>query len=450
MESIKSLHRTHHSISHLGLKKVSMFLLALLPLLSWYKIPFPVGLGYALLLPLSVYAIFINKFNINVIPASFWIIFIYVSSIWIYNHDFELWTLFPPGGWVFFIFTLALIWGVITFDLRLLKKCMRWTVIISGILFWIQFLLFITTGSQQFCFVPNLTGEFTYEDLTYSEVVSRHLNSEFPCSIFLEKSYLAYYFLTYLTVIWFDKKNGYKLWNKEIIFVIATLIASRSGTALVGLSVLIIVRLFIAYRKGSSHQRMIIIALMVPLVVGAGYVYVSSEMGGEMLERSDELSTEGTSGFERVVSGYLMFDTLSLEEQMIGIPDVRYRFSYETFSGKAIFYVNGVQSILLNLGYVGLFLYLIFYINVYLKSDLTSRMCIIILLLMGLSEANYLNPYMMLLTIIPCANIYNNKRKDTIIQNYTNPYEKNTACFRDSAGSHQDGATCKRVSETYR
>ena len=427
-----------------------MFLLALLPLLSWYKIPFPVGLGYALLLPLSVYAIFINKFNINVIPASFWIIFIYVSSIWIYNHDFELWTLFPPGGWVFFIFTLALIWGVITFDLRLLKKCMRWTVIISGILFWIQFLLFITTGSQQFCFVPNLTGEFTYEDLTYSEVVSRHLNSEFPCSIFLEKSYLAYYFLTYLTVIWFDKKNGYKLWNKEIIFVIATLIASRSGTALVGLSVLIIVRLFIAYRKGSSHQRMIIIALMVPLVVGAGYVYVSSEMGGEMLERSDELSTEGTSGFERVVSGYLMFDTLSLEEQMIGIPDVRYRFSYETFSGKAIFYVNGVQSILLNLGYVGLFLYLIFYINVYLKSDLTSRMCIIILLLMGLSEANYLNPYMMLLTIIPCANIYNNKRKDTIIQNYTNPYEKNTACFRDSAGSHQDGATCKRVSETYR
>ena len=141
-----------------------MFLLALLPLLPWYKIPFPVGLGYALLLPFSVYAIFINKFKINVVPASFGVVFIYVSSIWIYNHNFELWTLFPPGGWVFFIFTLALIWGVITFNLRLLKKYMRWVVIISGILFWIQFLLLTTTGSQHFCFVPNLTGEFTYED----------------------------------------------------------------------------------------------------------------------------------------------------------------------------------------------------------------------------------------------------------------------------------------------
>lgn len=392
-----------------------MFLLALLPLLSWYKIPFPVGLGYALLLPFSVYAIFINKFKINVVPASFGVVFIYVSSIWIYNHNFELWTLFPPGGWVFFIFTLALIWGVITFDLRLLKKYMRWVVIISGILFWIQFLLLTTTGSQHFCFVPNLTGEFTYEDFTYSDLVRRHLASPYPCSIFLEKSYLAYYFLTYLALIWFDKKNSYKLWNKEIIFVIATLIASRSGTAFVGLSVLIIVRLFIVLWKGNSKQRFILTALIVPIVIGAAYVYVGSEIGGEMLERSDELSTEGTSGFERVVSGYLMFDTLSFDEQIIGIPDPYTRFSYETFSGKALFYVNGIQSILLNLGYVGLLLYLVFYINVFCNSNLTSRMCIIVLLLMSLLEANYLNPYMMILTIIPCANTYRNNRKDTII-----------------------------------
>ena len=399
-----------------------MLLLALLPILAWYKIAFPVGLGYVLLIILSVYAILKNRFNINVLPTSFGIIFIYVSSLWIYNHDFEPWTLFPPGGWVFFIFTQALIWGVMTFDLRFLKKYMGWVVIISGILFWIQFILYTTTGSQHFCFVPNLTGEFTYEDFTYSDIVNRHLVSSYPCSIFLEKSYLAYYFLTYLALIWFDKKKGYKLFGKKIIFVIATLIASRSGTAFVGLSVLIIVRLFIAFWKGSSRQRFILIALMVPLVIGAAYVYVGSEIGGEMLERSDELSTEGTSGFERVVNGYLLFDTLSLEEQITGIPDAKSRFSDETFSGKALFYVNGVQSVLLNLGYVGLLLYLVFYINVFRNSNLTSRMCIIVLLLMSLLEANYLNPYMMLLTIIPCANVHEKR--------YMRHMCKYSACFK--------------------
>lgn len=441
----------HYTNTYIGLtlRKISMFILVLLPILSWYKIPFPVGLGYAILLPLSAYAIFKNKLNINVLPASFGVVSAYISFMWIYNHDFAIWTLFPPGGWIFFIFTLSLTWGVITFDLHLLKKYMRWIVIVSGILFWIQFLLFTTTGSQHFCFVPNLTGEFLYEELTYSDIVSRHLKSAYPCSIFLEKSYLAYYFLTYLSIIWFGRKTDNKFLNKEIIFVIATLIASRSGTAIVGLSIILLVKIFIIFRTRHSHKKLIMI-LMAPIAIGAVLVYLESEMGEEMLSRSNEFSTENTSGFIRVVNGYTMFDSMSPAEKIFGIPDARDRFAIERLSGKVVFYVNGIQSILLNLGYVGLLLYLIFYINLFRNCNLTSRICIIILLLMSLLEANYLNPYMMLLTIIPCANIYNNKRKDTIIQNYTNPYEKNTACFRDSAGSHQDGATCKRVSETYR
>ena len=34
-----------HSTAPLWLRKVSMTIFAMLPLLAWYKIPFPVGLG---------------------------------------------------------------------------------------------------------------------------------------------------------------------------------------------------------------------------------------------------------------------------------------------------------------------------------------------------------------------------------------------------------------------
>ena len=51
----------------------------------------------------------------------------YICLIWIYHHHFELWTLIPPGGWLFFLFFLALIGGVLSFDFQLLKSCRLYT-----------------------------------------------------------------------------------------------------------------------------------------------------------------------------------------------------------------------------------------------------------------------------------------------------------------------------------
>lgn len=392
------------------ISKLSMVILATLPLLAWYKIPFPVGLGYALVLLLGTIVIIKKRFIINVVPLTFWVVFAYVCLMWMYNYDFSFWTLFPPGGWIFFIFTLALIWGVVAFNLNLLKKYMRWIVIISGVLFWIQLILLETTGSPHFCFVPNLTGAFNYEDFTYADIVKRHLSGQLPSSIFLEKSYLAYYFLTYLALIWFETKEKRKMFSKEIIFVIATLIASRSGTALIGFSILLSIKVFSMFWTANIGRRILLIALLIPMIAGSIYLYVDTEMGQEMLNRTGELSSEGTSGYTRVVGGYMMFDQLSPEEKIFGIPDARERFGFLASKGTYVFYVNGIQSILLNLGYIGALVYLLFYVNLFRKVSITSKMSIIVLLIMSLLEANYLNPYMMLLTIIPCAEIYLKRR----------------------------------------
>ena len=399
-----------------SINKVSMLILALLPILSWYKIPFPVSLGYTFILFLSVYTIVRADFRISVVPTIFWVVSAYVCFMWMYNHGFAFWTLLPPGGWVFFIFVLAIMWGIISFDMILFKKYMRWVVVISGILFWIQLALLIATGNQQICFVPNLTGTFTYEDYTYADIVRRQLDG-LPCSIFLEKSYLAYYFLTYLAIIWFEDNN--KIFTKEIIFVIATLIASRSGTALVGFVALFAIKMILTLGKLNVIKRVMLIIFIVPLIVGAFYVYAGTELGQQMLSRTEELSNEGTSGYARVVNGYMMFDQLTPEQKIFGISDARERFGYEKDTGAFVFYVNGVQSILLNLGYIGILLYFLFYASVFHKVGLTSRMCIVVLLVMSLLEANYLNSYMMLLTIIPCAEAYL-KRNVSITTKYYN------------------------------
>lgn len=331
--------------------------------------------------------------------------------IWMSNNEFNFWTLFPPGGWTFFIFTLALFWGVITFDLHLLKKYMKWVVVVSGILFWVQLMFVITTGSPHFCFVPNLTGAFIYEDYTYADIVARHLNGALPCSIFLEKSYLAYYFLSYLILIWFTEHRESKMFNKEIVFVIATLIASRSGTAIVGISVIIVIKTLLVFWTGNTRKRVMLVVIITPLLGFAVYNYIETEIGQSMLSRTEELSEEGTSGYSRVIAGYVMFDSMSPDEKFFGIGDARNRFGKETSDGRYIFYTNGIQTILITLGYVGLILYVIFYAGLFKRGDLTSRMSIIVLLIMSLLEANYLNPYMMLLTIIPCAEVHQKREQ---------------------------------------
>lgn len=389
--------------------KLSMVVLATLPLLAWYKIPFPVGLGYALILLLGTIVIVKNRFRINVVPLTFWLMFAYVCFMWMYHHDFSFWTLFPPGGWMFFIFVLAVIWGVLAFDISLLKKYMRYVVLISIALFWIQFCLKVATGSQVYCFVPNLTGAFTYEEMSYSELSANQLLGERPCSIFMEPSYMAHYLVTYLAIVWFDGVAQKKWLNKEIILIIITLIALKSGSGMVALVVLFAVKMFSMFWSANVGRRVLLISILIPLVIFVVDIYMGSEMGQMMLSRSNEFSTEGTSGFTRVVGGYLMFNQLDFKEQMIGIPDARERFGVLKSDGSLSFFANGIQTILLSLGYLGAIFFLVFYIVLFKKTSLASRMCIIILLVMSLIESNYLNPFMMLLTTIPCADYNYNK-----------------------------------------
>lgn len=393
------------------LRKVGMLIFILGPILAWYKIPFPVGLGYALILFISAFAIFKSGFKINVLPWTFIPLFIYICFSWCNNYHFELWTLFPPGGWNYFIFVLAVLGGVLLYDEELCARYMRTIVLLSISLFYVQFILLRTTGSQHFCFVPPLTSEFVYEELTYSEMIARHLASKYPCSIFLEKSYMAYYLLAYLCLILFKNIDKEKTRTKEILLIVITLILLRSGSAIVGLSVLLIGKAFHAFWGNSNNsRRVLMIVITIPISILSIWLYQNSESGQELLSRQQEFTTEDTSGYSRVIGGYIMYGSMTPQEQMLGKPNAREVYTIE-HHGTSLFYVNGVQTILLCLGYVGALLYLFFYSTIFKRVNISSRMCLIILLTMALLESNYLNPYMMLMTIIPCANYYYKNKK---------------------------------------
>lgn len=389
-------------------RRVAMLVIALGPILAWYKIPFPVPLGHALILFLSSFAILKSGLNLNVLPKTFLLVFLYVCISWCANHGFEIWTLFPPGGWIFFIFVLGLQGGILLFDMDLCCKYMRWVSWIAILLFYIQLGLVIATGSQHFCFVPPLTGAFTYQNMMYSEIVARHLASSHPCSIFLEKSYMAYYLAAYLSLIMFSGENKAKLYTKESIIISITLILLRSGSGIVGLAVLWVVKLFSVFWTNNKGRRIAMTLLLIPFSLGIVYLYGSTESGQEMLSRQDELTTENTSGYVRVVGGYAIYDMLTPQEKTFGKPDAQEIFGKDRSDGTTWFYINGVQTVLVYLGFIGAILYLLFYASIFRKVGLSSRMCLITLISMALLESNYLNPYMLLLTLIPCAEYYYN------------------------------------------
>lgn len=390
------------------LSKIYMWSLALNPLLYWYDISMPIGLGSMILLLLSTISIVQNRFKINVLSPSFLIVLIYVCLTWSYNHEFEIWTFFPPGGWLFFTFVLSLIGGILLFDFNYLKKCMHWIILVAVPLFWIQFLMVQIRGGAYFCFVPHLTDHFTYQGWSYSEMYNVHVNKVNPCSIFIEKSYMAYYLVSYLSIVLFQKNNLTKWFKLEILIIFLTLIMLKSGSGIVGLATILIFKLYMIFRKSGFWNTILMIFLILPLIIVAIQGFLLSETGQDISSRQSEISTEGTSGFVRITNGYLLFSELTRTQQIFGmkLSDAIEQFGWMRSDGTFGLYINGIQTILISLGYVGLVFYLFFYYRLYINSNLSSKMCILSLLVISFLESTYLNPHMLLLTIIPCGCAY--------------------------------------------
>ena len=137
--------------------------------------------------------------------------------------------------------------------------------------------------------------------------------------------------------------------------------------------------------------------------MAAVYVYMGTEIGAAMFERQSELSDESTSGFTRVVHGYIFFESLDPFQQLFGTSIQKLNdLTYLSYADRR-FSLNGIQYPLIQLGIVGLLLWILFYIIVLLKVPSYAKLCVLTFFVLSSIEVTYLGSYMMLLTIIPVA-----------------------------------------------
>lgn len=396
------------------LRKLTMLVLSLSPLLMWYSINLPISLGVLLVLIMSAIAFVVAPFRFNVLPFSFYIVFLYVSIIWVVQNGLSFSTIIPPGGNLFSIFVISLIGGILFFDYKALKKCMKWVVWTSVACFWIQYIVLQLLGIS-ICLVPNLTGQFIYNGYSYADVLAFHTASKYPCAFFLEKSYMGYYIVAYLSLLFFESPKKNNFFSFEAVIIMITLLFLRSGSGLLGIAVVATVKVFMLYRNWNEGKRIIMILLVVPMLISVFFIFRKSEIGLEMLNRQNELSTEGTSGYARIAMGYVIYGGLPQTNKLIGIKgDNLISNDDSNYNLNNRLYLNGVQMILVTLGLIGLLLYVLFYGTIYRKGNSLVRMSIITLLFMSLLEANYLNMYMVLMTVIPCGLVYSNQKHKSL------------------------------------
>ena len=390
-----------------SLSNIAMLLLALLPMLHWYDIGLPIGLGEFLLTLLMILAIGLGQFKLSAYPKIFYVVWIYVAINW-YCYDFYPdWKGILPGGVVFFIFAINVGVGIILFNMDVLRKYMRWIVIVAIVIFWFQFAM-LHLGGTGHCFVPNLTGHFLYEDLTYPELVAKQLRSARPCAFFIEKSYMAYYMVIYLCIEFFHGNTKDILFSKLAIAIIVTLIMLQSGSGMVGMALLIVAKVLTFYWNKKT-VRYLALLLAIPVLLFFFKLYVSTDIGFAMLDRQTELSTEGTSGYTRIVEGYLYYSSLNDVQKLFGTSyaDLN-NLTYLSYSNRN-FSLNGIQYPLIQLGIVGLILWLLFYIYVFRKTSICGKMCVLVYIVLSALEVTYLGSYMVMLTIIPCSVLYKDR-----------------------------------------
>lgn len=383
--------------------KITMFLWALYPLLGWYSSFTAFSLGMLALLLLSIIAVFKGQVNLKVFPLMFYVVWIYVALNYYGYASLSDFRSYLPGGFLFCVFVFSLIGGIVFYNQKYLKKYMSWVVVLSIVLFWIQIILSI--AGAKVCFVPNIGLDFLYENMSYDQIKARHLIG-MPCSIFLEKSYMAYYLCAYLCLELFDRSAIKVLYTKFSLVIILTLLVLRSGSGYVGMAVIIIAKVLTYLSDMSLSKKILYFVLCSSLLAGAIGIYIQTESGSEMLARTEEINTAGTSGFTRVAAGYFMYANMPTENLIFGMDRNTFLDTDTTFYHDDELYLNGVQNILITLGAVGLVIYILFYSYLFAKGTTVSRVAILLFLFFSLLEFTYLTIYMSMFTIIPCGELY--------------------------------------------
>jgi hypothetical protein len=221
-----------------------------------------------------------------------------------------------------------------------------------------------------------------------------------------------------------EKYRNYRL----AAVITLTLLLSQSGNALFGLLIVLCCFLFIFFKKINGVGRVFFVISASLVIVGGAYLYISSDIGQQLLQRrvairSDSVEEMGYagSGFVRIYRGYGVYEAYDPLRKIIWNDDEKYMLSCISksdvssfFITENDFYFNTFQTFLLFTGIVGV---IMFFFVIREDWKQTSIACKTILLtFVGLSfiSSLYLTETMALYLLLPMLMNESTKKKKPI------------------------------------
>jgi len=386
------------------LQKLSMIFLALFPILNGYQFFLFLTIGSLPILALLGLK-FIKNPNLKIVyfPKRYLILWFYlVISYFLSSLGYLEMGIFVPGGLAFCLFSVLLGFLTLVFDYNYFKKIYRLVFIIcAGILIVQEFFSF-SMGIKLPMVLP--FGETTY-GISVKEIIAVHMVSPRSSSIFFEPAHMAMYALPLLTMELFDKNGSHKLFNLFSLIIIASLLLLRSGNGMLGITVLLTIKVISYIRNGRNFKSLFLLLLIIPIALYAWNSYTETEVGSAVLERTQELTLDKDAhSFTRIGRGYFVYGEMPFFNQIFGMSGEnliqREIIRLEGMGSAQALYFNGVQSILIFTGILGLFMWLLFFTSIYRSGTTLCKVSLIMFLAISLISSTYLSPIMIIVILL--------------------------------------------------
>lgn len=400
------------------MKRILLILLALMPILNIYCLPFSpdIPLANLTIIILVFFGVLNRKIHFGSLPKIFLIYWAYIGVTYFFLtiDNFKIVNVIP-GGLSFCIWVLILSVLLTNFEFEKFRRYYRIVFLVCGLLLITQEFLYFTTGQRFTILFPlPLSGGMSTSMLQDAQLFLTRSSS-----FFREPSQFAQFSLPLLAIelLYPKKKNTFI--SGFSLFIILCLVVLRSGNGFLGMVVLLSFRFWNYFKNVNWRTKIATMVFVIPILIYGTSSYSSTDQGQEIFERLSNLGTdEDSESYDRTFRGYVLFQILpdvnkvfgiSQEnlESFIGHSAISYLFMSNTSNGQNDTYLNGIQYVLVHFGIIGLLLFLSFFISLFIHSNYLGKTIIstfLVIMLVG----NLYASHMMLLTVLLS---YKNKNK---------------------------------------
>ena len=377
--------------------KAITVLVIIYPILSVYGIP-PINLGMVCMF-LLLFVIFLIELRISMKwPKYFWMFFFYMLLSRIFTiKELSFSALFSLN---LISFTILLGVSCKKFNLLYGIRVYRIAVLYCSIFFFIQEIMFLSFGSRLVGLLPFLPLNTGF---TTSEYISMFQYSPRSASFFLEPAYFAQYIIPLLAIELFNTKKD-KLTKYYIILITLVLLLLKSGTGILIVALIWILWGYYYLRNSVFYKKLFLLFIIVPVLAFGTYYYLNSKYGEALTDRKTEFTefTPTTSAYIRIIRGFELFADIPSLDKFFGLNSpTKIKFFISRGKMSSIFleddlFFNGIQSILIYGGILGMLLFLIHFNYLFRINTIEARMVAVSFIGLSIMAPIYLMGEMLL------------------------------------------------------